>query len=305
MSLQCIGQSCQLACRKPEQNGKQTWTQLKLTPAGERYMRKLTPQQLARLRPGQHYRTRVEETSDRVLFPDSPGNAALRHAWFLQRRARPLCPHFAHSAVPRRFGDNVEQNAKMARVYFGAWTLDAKTATANVPYAGNLCAPGETWEAALRRWATCLPCQETKQYLGNFLSVYRVRPAADANENSDDENVDEPLELSTDMLPTALQTQEPFQTATKTTTQGSTQSIVSASGFQLAETTWSKGAAKTAATMERTGYEELDPKALQRAARVTTKVLKPRNPPASKIQSPRCATATTCSTESRAQKVLA
>ena len=147
---------------------------VKLTPAGERYMRKLSPQQLARLRPGQHYRTRVEETSNRLRFPDSPGNAALRHAWFLQRRARPLCPHFAHSAVPRRFGDNVEQNAKMARVYFGAWTLDPKTATVNVPYAGNLCAPGEAWEAALRRWATCLPCQETKQYLGNFLSVYRV-----------------------------------------------------------------------------------------------------------------------------------
>ncbi|MCV6602059.1 MAG: hypothetical protein OIF54_10965, partial [Cohaesibacter sp.] len=156
----------------------------------------------------------------------------------------------------------------------------------------------------MRRWATCLPCQETKQYLGNFLSVYRVRPAADANENSDDENADEPLELSADMLSAALQTQEPFQTTTKTTPQGSTQSIISASGFQLAETTWSKSATKTAAAMERTGYEELDPKALQRAARVT-KVPKPQNPPVSKGQSPPCTTATTCATESRAQKVLA
>ena len=42
---------------------------VKLTPAGERYMRKLSPQQLARLRPGQHYRTRVEETSNRLRFP--------------------------------------------------------------------------------------------------------------------------------------------------------------------------------------------------------------------------------------------
>ena len=103
----------------------------------------------------------------------------------------------------------------------------------------------------------------------------------------------------------ALQTQEPFQTATKTTAQESAQSVISATGFKLAETTWSKSTTQKAATVERTGYEELDPKALQRAARATAKVLKPHNPPVSKVQSPRGATATACTTDSRAQEVLA
>ena len=241
---------------------------VKLTPAGTRRIGTQAGDKLLRLRAGQHYRISVTETVDRRLFPNTPGNATLRNAWFLRRRGRPLCPHFAQSAVPRRFGDNVEQNARMAKVYFSAWTLDQARGTAAVPYVGQLRTSGESWEAALRRWAShALPCEETKRHLGNFLSVYRVRPAADAKENSDDDGADEALELSADLLPTALQTQPPGQNEKRTAATKHAQSAVSATGFELAETAWPQGKPSTALQPDKTGLEQLDPKALLRATK--------------------------------------
>ena len=243
---------------------------IKLTPAGMRKIGTQAGDKLLRLRAGQHYRISVTETVDRRLFPNTPGNATLRNAWFLQRRGRPLCPHFAQSAVPRRFGDNVEQNARMAKVYFSAWTLDQARGTAAVPYVGHLRTrtSGESWEAALRRWASHgLPCEETKRYLGNFLSVYRVRPAADAKENSDDDGADEALELSVDLLPTALQTQPPGQNEKRTPATKHAQSAISATGFELAEMAWPQGKPSKALQPDKTGLEQLDPKAVLRATR--------------------------------------
>ena len=248
---------------------------VKLTPAGARKVDACAADRLLRLRAGQHYRIAVTETPGRRLFPNTPGNAILRNAWILQRRMRPLCPHFAQSAVPRRFGDNVEENAKMAKVYFSAWTLDQARGTAAVPYVGHLRASGEPWEAALRRWAAyCLPCQETKRHLGNFLSVYRVRPTADAKENSDDDGADEALELSADMLPTALRTQPPAQNEKRKAESKHAQSTVSETGFELADTVWPQDRAgdevqpdNNEVQPDNTGLEQLDPKAVLRATR--------------------------------------
>ena len=250
---------------------------VKLTPAGTRKMQATAVDKLARLRPGQHYRIAVTETPDCRLFPNTPGNATLRNAFFLQRRRRPLCPHFAQSAVPRRFGDNVEQNAKMAKVYFSAWTLDSARSTPAVPHVMQLRSENESWEAALRRWAShSLPCRETKQYLGNFLSVYRVRPAADAKENSDDEGADEALELSADMLPTALQTLQPAESQKKTVASEHAQSNVSATGFERAEAAWPKGPTSEASQTNQTDLEQLDPKAMLRAIRHSDRQPKPQ-----------------------------
>ena len=160
-----------------------------VTPTGQQHLLKHSPCKLAKLRPQRDYKIRLTNSPDRCLFPATPGNATLRHAWYLQRRTRPLCPHFAQAAVPRRFAENVEDNAMLARVYFAAWTLDQSRSSIAVPYVGHLRADGETWEAALRQWAQRLPCHESKSHLGNFLSVYRVRPPADAEENSDDSDV--------------------------------------------------------------------------------------------------------------------
>ena len=67
----------------------------------------------------------------------------------------------------------------------------------------------ESWEDALRRWLRRLPCAETKRHVGNFLSVYRVRPSAEADGNSDDDGADEPFVLAPEQLPGALRTQLP------------------------------------------------------------------------------------------------
>jgi len=90
--------------------------------------------------------------------------------------------------------------------YFRAWTLNVSAASANVPFAGRLKLPDETWVAAMRLWLSHLPCKETKRYVGNFLSVYRVRPTNVEDGNSDDSGVDEALVVTPATLPVAMQT---------------------------------------------------------------------------------------------------
>ena len=156
----------------------------------------------------------------------------------------------------------------MATVFFRAWTQDHARGTTSVPYVEHLRSIGESWAAALRRWASHgLPCQETKHYLGNFLSVYRVRPAADAKENSDDDGADEALELTEDLLPTALQTLQPAQHEKKMVTSEHAQSAVSVTGFKLAEQAWYQARTIQETQWDATDFEQLDPKALLKATR--------------------------------------
>ena len=63
----------------------------------------------------------------------------------------------------------------------------ATRATFAVPYAGHLRGRFNSWEGSLRQWLTQLPSAETRRYVGIFLSVYRVRPGADVDANSDDD----------------------------------------------------------------------------------------------------------------------
>ena len=182
---------------------------VRLTAAGEAKLGTCERHAAARLQAGTHYVLASESTPERVLFPKGTATAVLRHNWFLQRRARPRCPHLAAAPVPQGFAENAEKNAKLTQTYFRAWTLDATRATFSVPYAGHLRGKAETWEEALRHWLLQVPAAETKRYVGNFLSVYRVRPAADADANSDDDDVDEPLQLEPTELAKALQTLTP------------------------------------------------------------------------------------------------
>ena len=248
--------------REWEDEDPVTWD-VTLTSAGKQRLQKHSPSKLAKLRPQRDYTIRLANTRDRYLFPATPGNATLRHAWYLLRRTRPLCPHFAQAAVPRRFAENVEENAMLARVYFGAWTLDQTRSSTAVPYVGHLRQAGETLEAALRRWAQRLPCQESKRHLGNFLSVYRIRPPAEAQENSDDSDADEALELSLDDLQTALQALEPNQAETNK----QSQAVISATGFKLVDAMWPPLRLEAPRSEEATGYESVDIPKLKRALR--------------------------------------
>ena len=96
--------------REWEDEDPATWD-VTLTASGQQRLQKHDRAKLAKLRPQRDFKIRLANTSDRCLFPATAGNATLRHAWYLQRRMRPLCPHFAQAAVPRRFVDNVEDNA--------------------------------------------------------------------------------------------------------------------------------------------------------------------------------------------------
>eukprot|EP00435_Cladocopium_sp_Y103_P006429 s3270_g2.t1 len=162
---------------------------VKLTAAGLKKMDGSELKAPARLKPGVHYVIQIPPTCDRLLFPPGGPTQTLRHNWYLERRVRPRCPHFASAPVPKGFAENAEHNAKLTSVYFRAWTLDVNSATSTIPYLGHLRGEEDSWESSLRAWLLRLPSAETKRHVGNFLSVYRVRPAADADNNSDDDDV--------------------------------------------------------------------------------------------------------------------
>ena len=58
-----------------------------------------------------------------------------------------------------------------------------------MPYAGELRSIDQTWQDALMQWLKgSVLCAQAKRYVGNFLSVHRVRPRDDESDdcNSDD-----------------------------------------------------------------------------------------------------------------------
>ena len=183
-------------CRAEWDAAPVTAWDVRLTPAGHHKLLATPVDAPARLRPGAHYTVCLDPSSDRILFSAAGATASLRRNWYLQRRRRPKCPHFAESPVPKGFAENAEGNARLTQVYFRAWTLNATQATDSIPFLGHLRGENESWEASLRRWLRRLPCAETKRHVGNFLSVYRVRPSAEADGNSDDDGADEPFVLT-------------------------------------------------------------------------------------------------------------
>ena len=143
-----------------------------------------------RLVPGQDTLLRADLPKNVLPFEDLPVNIRIRAAWLLRPRRRPRCPTFGSCPVPRYNNDNVENNSRLCLVYFRAWTGLPRSADEDVPHVADLQGTHETWEQALRTWLQALPCQETKQHVGNFLSVYRVRSIAQDAENSDNDDAD-------------------------------------------------------------------------------------------------------------------
>ena len=192
------------------------WTQLPkrqwdvtLTTKGEAKMAAAeTDETPVRLLPGTDFERCQPKEKNRKVFFDSSAGRALQHGWYLCRRLRPLCPHLANAPVPHKWGDDVEGNAKLTMAYFKAWTLNKKRDSAAVPYVRRLRDGEVTWEQALRQWLLQLPCEETKRYVGNFLTIYRVRPDNEG-ENSDDEDDATALVVTAEQLGEACQTQVP------------------------------------------------------------------------------------------------
>lgn len=120
----------------------------------------------------------------------------------------------------------------------------------------------------MRKWLTHLPAAETKRYVGNFLSVYRVRPAGEVDANSDDKDVDEPFQLGLAALTTALQTQTPAEKklAAKAVNDDRAHRVEAA--LARADAWWKPSAAPAALRpSEVVEYASLDSAAAQKAAR--------------------------------------
>ena len=241
-----------------------------LTPVGEQKLLQSPLHTAAKLKPSTDYRLKVLRSCDRVYFASAAATAVLRHNWYLQRRVRPRCPHFANAPVPQRWADAADRNARLTCLYFRAWTLDLTRATSQVPHLSQLLGSNETWEDALREWLLRLPCAETKRHVGNFLSVYRVRPSAEADANSDDDGVDEPFTLCPADVAAALRTQFPAQKASSSKAANDDRAIRSESAMNTADQLWQAPARPQRSSGDSgasTPYSALDLKAMQQAAR--------------------------------------
>ena len=93
--------------------------------------------------------------------------------------------------------------------YFHPWTLRSQDAEDHVPFAGHLRKSEETWQTALRTWLDGnVLCEEARRFVGNFLSVHRVRTDDGDSEPENSDNIisDEELILSKEALDDALST---------------------------------------------------------------------------------------------------
>ena len=144
---------------------------------------------------------------DWMPFPDVPTTKHLRHVWIIKKRRRPHVPTFMGSPVPSKRNDAAEHSAVLTMAYFHPWTLRADEEEGEVvPYAGSLRSGENTWEDALNKWLNGnIVSQEALKYVGNLLSVYRVRPR-DPNDDarSDEDFDDEKLVLDASLLERAM-----------------------------------------------------------------------------------------------------
>ena len=137
-----------------------------------------------------------------------------------------------------------------------------------MPYIGHLRGQCGTWEEALRQWLLQLPSAETKRYVGNFLSVYRVRPAAEADANSDDDDVDEPFQLEPAALANALRTQTPAAKTAAGKARNDDRAHRVEAVLAQADAWWRHDAIpRTEYAADISRYEHLDSAAAQKAAR--------------------------------------
>ena len=179
-----------------------------LTPAG---LTKLKAQAGSDLVPGIDYTVKEQGGDDWVPLDKVASTASLRHEWILRRRRRPRAPHFKGCPLPKHKPGSAEQNAKITMTYFHPWTMREEAwADAHVPTLENLKQGCEAWETALTEWLDGnIISEESRRYVSNFISVYRLRPGGDDDDglgNPDDMLQDEPVYVTKDRLDEVLET---------------------------------------------------------------------------------------------------
>ncbi len=142
-------------------------------------------------------------------YPDVPSTQHFRHTWVLVRRKRSVAPSFSGAPIPRHRPGEGERAARITITYFHPWTLRLADVDPHVPHASHLKGNHATWQDAMSSWLDGgILSAESMRYASNFLSVYRVRPTDDDEDeaHSDDLASDEELEVSHASLTDALET---------------------------------------------------------------------------------------------------
>ena len=164
----------------------------------------------------------------------------------------------------RRCAATAEYNARLCQTYFRPWTLHKKWGSPEVVHASALRIANSSWDESLRAWLLRLSCSETRQHVGNFLAVHRVRPSDEAAANSDDENADTVLKLNDASLRKALERPAP-EDPPHAKKQGEAQEDLTQAALSQANAIWAS--ALPAAEQDANPYERCSAKALLQAAR--------------------------------------
>ena len=245
MYWDCIPMTMPFSRAEWQQHPKDHWDVVVTTQGEAKLAAARTDAGVVRLVPGVDVRRRDTKANERQIFFDSAAGRALQHGWYLCRRVRPLAPHFANSPVPSKWAEEPERNAKLLVTYFRAWTKNKAQGDADVVYVATLRQEGKSWEESLRAWLLSLPCEETKRYVGNFLSVYRVRPENEA-ENSDDEEDADKLTVTVSDLGQAYETQLSATGKKEANSKWVCHRNLSAEAMQQADKFWAKTQSKAA-----------------------------------------------------------
>ena len=222
----------------------------------------------AHLKPWEDCLLKPWDQSGVIFFDDAAATRFLRHAWYIQRRPTPVCPVFANSPVPLHLSEDLDRSALLATAYFRAWTLHRHACDSTVPHVAHLKGASASWDDSFRQWLLQLPCEETKRYINNFLSVYRVRSTENGLDNSDDSGADEPLVVDASNIQKALATQLPRDRAERTSTLLAPDNHLH-SALSQADALWSSAA--TYSTAARNDYAACEVKAMLRATRSTAR----------------------------------
>ena len=174
------------------------WVQVVMSPSGHQKLKMASEE--CELVAGEDYEVKTDLGESYVLFDKECGIFNLRHMWIMKRRQRPVCPMFHGAPVPRREATGEDRAARLAMSYFHPWTLCQQAADDHVRYVGYLRQKHMSWQESLTEWLDGnVVGLESVRYIGNFLSVYRVRPADPEDDAHSDEDVsDEELILQND-----------------------------------------------------------------------------------------------------------
>ena len=105
---------------------------------------------------------------------------------------------FFGAPVPKHSQGEAQRAATIVMAYFHPWTLRKADADVHVCFAGQLRKDGQSWQDSLQKWLDGqLLYLEAKRFVGNVLSVHRMRPRDEESDDGNSEDIVSDEELDT------------------------------------------------------------------------------------------------------------